>query len=169
MTTRYINPATQTCVTIEVIRDEEFEAFLSDNKHLERVTETPGAQQAAFLQDSTWRFKSAQGFSIDSARGKSFDGLLYDHRQYEYEAFDQMLDDDDLMQGEIEDAYYNSFLRPDIRTQTRNAVINQKKFDGWFRPGRAQRRAKRNRKDIALSKLLNARYRRPSLRREVLA
>ena len=168
MTTQYINPTTQTTVTIEVIRDEEFEAFLSDNKHLGHVTETPVAQQTASLQDSTWRFQSAQGFSISSARGGSFDGLLYDHRQYEYEAFDRMLDDDDLMQGENEDAYYDSLLKPDIRTQTRNAIINQKKFDGWFRPGRAQRRAKRNRKDIALSKLLNACYRRSSLRREAL-
>lgn len=168
MTTRYINPTTQTTVTIEVLRDEEFEAFLSDNKHLECAAETPVAQQTALLEDSTWRFQSAQGFSISSARGRSFDGLLYDHRQYEYEAFDRMLDDDEVVQGEIEDAYYDRLMKPDIRTQTRNAIINQKKFEGWFRPGRSQRRAKRNRKDIALSRLLKACYRRPSLRREAL-
>ncbi len=168
MTTQYINPKTQTTVTIEVIRDEEFETFLSDNKHMERAAETPVAQQTGLLEDSTWRFQSAQGFSISSATGRSFDGLLYDHRQHEYEAFDRMLDDDDLMQGEIEDTYYDSLMKPDIRTQTRNAIISQKKFDGWFRPGRAQRRAKRSRKDIALSRLLNACYRRPSLRKGAL-
>lgn len=158
MTTQYTNPKTLTSVTIEVLRDESFEAFLADNSHLDGDGDRL-PQDTRTMMSATWRFESAQGFAVNVERGSGFDGLLYDHRQHEYDASDFMLDEDDLMQGEIEDAHYDSLLGRDLRTETRNAVINQKKFDGWFRPGRAQRRSKRNRKDIARSKALNKLHR----------
>ena len=153
----------RTSITVEVVRSEEFETYLADNKHLSQPLPGAYAPQASTL------VTSAHFLVRDSYEHGVFDGLLYDQLQYEhYESVAQMLDDEELERGEIEDLHLNSFIKPDMRGLMRERTISDKKLNGWFRnKGNKARRAKRNHKDVLITKFLNGVRRRPSQRREL--
>ena len=151
----------RTSITVEVVRSEEFETYLADNKHLSQPLPGAYAPQASTL------VTSAHFLMRDSYEHGVFDGLLYDQLQYEhYESFAQMLDDEELERGEIEDMYLNSFIKPDTRGLMRERTISDKKFNGWFRGNTHRRNAKRNRTDVFWSKSLNDVRRQPGRRSE---
>ena len=161
MTTQYND--SRTSITVEIVRDDKFNEYMADNKHLRQ---TATAAYAPVTQASSL-VTSASALVRDSYERGVFDGLLYDQLQYEhYEAFAQMLDDEELERDEIEDIYLDSFIKPDIRGMVRNRIISDKKFNGWFRGNTHRRNAKRNRMDVSWSRSLNA-MRRDSKRREM--
>ena len=165
MTTQYLNRRTNTTITVEIVRDDKLNHYLADNKHLDSPnlgTQPPSVRAVSRLSESA--------LVSDSFEGDVFDGLLYDLLRYEhYESVAQILDDEELEQGEIEDIYLGSFIKPDIRGLVRERTIGDKKLNGWFRGNTHRRNAKRNRKDVAISKFLNDVRRRPSQRRELAA
>ena len=152
MTTQYLNARTNTTITVEIVRDDKLNQYLADDKHLDQ----PLPDAYLPKPQASVSVASAPFMVRDSYLNGVFDGLLYDQLQYEhYEAFAQMLDDEDLEQGETEDAYLDGFIKPDIRGIVRERIISDKKFNGWFRGNTHRRNAKRNRKDVAISKALN--------------
>ena len=163
MTTQYND--SRTSITVEIVRDDKFNEYLADNKHLSQ----PATVAHAPVPQASSLVTSASALVRDSYERGVFDGLLYDQLQYEhYEAFAQMLDDEELEQGEIEDMYLDGFIKPDIRGLVRKRIIGDKKFNGWFRGNAHRRNAKRNRVDVDWSRAMNA-MRRDSERRETAA
>ena len=161
MTTQYNDG--RTTITVEIVRSKEFETYLADNKHLKQPLRDAYAPQA------TARVTVSPVLARESYEHGVFDGLLYDQLQYElYEAVAQMLDDEELEQGEREDIYLDSFIKPDIRELVRERAISDKKFNGWFRGNTHRRNAKRNRTDVFWSRILNDVRRQPN-RNKVLA
>ena len=165
MTTQYLNTITNTTITVDIVRDPDFEAFLADNRHLKRTDDTP---------KSGWGFHANQGVTLDACIGqcfdesnvRGFDGLPYDHHQYEAETFALMLDDIEIFEGEMEDAIYEAVTDLDAREQRRRIEVIAGKMNRFISD---KRRSKRGRSAVLNSRAKNSSLRRPSRRKMTLA
>ena len=165
MTTQHLNTITNTTITVDIIRAPDFEAFLADNRHLERRDDTP---------KTGWGFHANQGVALDARNGqcfdessvRGFDGLLCDHHQYEAETFALMLDEIEVFDGETEDASYEAVTESDAREQRRRIEVIAGKMNRFISD---RRRSKRNRSAVLNSRAKNASLRRPSRRKMTLA
>ncbi len=153
MTTQHLNTITNTTITVDIIRDPDFEAFLADNRHLERADDTP---------KTGWGFHANQGVALDACNGQCFDALLYDHHQYEAETFALMLDDIEIFEGEMEDAIYEAVIESDAREQRRRIEVIAGKMNRFISD---KRRSKRGRSAVLNSRAKNSSLRRPSMRK----
>ena len=157
MTTQYLNTITNTTITVNIVRDPDFEAFLADNTHLERTDDT---------SKTGWGFHANQGVTLDACIGQCFDGLPYDHHQYEAETFALMLDDIEIFEGEMEDAIYEAVTDLDAREQRRRIEVIAGKMNRFISD---KRRSKRGRSAVLNSRAKNASLRCPSMRKVTLA
>ena len=153
MTTQYLNTITNTTITVDIVRDPDFEAFLADDRHLERRYDD--------MPKTGWGFHANRGVALDARSGqgfdesnvRGFDGLLYDYHQYEAETFALMLDDIEIFEGETEDAIYEAVTESDSREQRRRIEVIAGKMNRFIND---KRRSKRARSAVLNSRAKNA-------------